>query len=67
LCCGEAAEIPADTIVACDGQDLRPAGTRRVPQGLHRIAALALADDGSVFVADTCLGFLVRLTRQAPP
>jgi sugar lactone lactonase YvrE len=31
------------------------------------IAALALADDGSVFVADTCLGFLVRLTRQAPP
>ena len=31
------------------------------------IAAIALADDGSVFVADTCLGFLVRLTRQAPP
>jgi hypothetical protein len=43
----------------------RPRG--QVPQGLHRIAVLALADDGSVFVADTCLGFLVRLTRQAPP
>jgi cysteine-rich repeat protein len=31
------------------------------------IAALALADDGSVFVADQCQGFLVRLTRQTAP
>jgi cysteine-rich repeat protein len=31
------------------------------------IAALAIADDDTVYVADRCLGFVVRLTRQTAP